>query len=207
MSGLAALGGAFALAPRAAGAQSPSTSFQPTRHAQDEWMEKLGGKHRVIIDTVSPNGASEGLLFANNLFTANKSGYGLEDHELAIVICLRHQSAVFGFNNVVWGTHGKAFADSVKYTDPRSAEPPQANPYASASRDTIGTLAKRGVHFAVCDLSTRRLSRLIAGTGGDADASYKMLVANGVPNSHFVPAGVVAVTRAQEHGFSLLSAG
>jgi hypothetical protein len=42
-------------------------------------------------------------------------------------------------------------------------------------------------------------------TKGNADAVYKELVANTIPNSHMVAAGVVAVNRAQEYGFSLLS--
>jgi len=40
---------------------------------------------------------------------------------------------------------------------------------------------------------------------GNADAVYKELVANLIPNSHMVAAGVVAVNRAQEYGFTLLS--
>jgi hypothetical protein len=43
-------------------------------------------------------------------------------------------------------------------------------------------------------------------TGGNADAVVKELMANAIANSHFVPAGVVAVTRAQERGYSLLRA-
>jgi len=42
-------------------------------------------------------------------------------------------------------------------------------------------------------------------TKANGDAVYKELVANLVPNSHMVAAGVVAVNRAQEYGFTLLS--
>ena len=45
------------------------------------------------------------------------------------------------------------------------------------------------------------------GTGGDAAEIYEELVASKVPDSRFVPAGVIATTRAQEHGYSLLYAG
>ena len=38
------------------------------------------------------------------------------------------------------------------------------------------------------------------------DAVVKELMANAIANSHFVPAGVVAVTRAQERGYTLLRA-
>jgi hypothetical protein len=41
-------------------------------------------------------------------------------------------------------------------------------------------------------------------TKGNPDAVYKELAANLIPNSHMVAAGVVAVNRAQEYGFTLL---
>ena len=44
-------------------------------------------------------------------------------------------------------------------------------------------------------------------TGASKDNVYKDLVASAIPNGRFVPAGVVAVTRAQEYSYSLLSAG
>ena len=39
-------------------------------------------------------------------------------------------------------------------------------------------------------------------TKGNADAVYRELVANLIPNSHMVPAGIVAVNRAQERGYT-----
>jgi len=55
------------------------------------------------------------------------------------------------------------------------------------------------MHFAA--------GQLAADGGGDADAIYKDFAANLVPNSHIVPAGVVAVNRAQERGYTLIYAG
>ena len=46
---------------------------------------------------------------------------------------------------------------------------------------------------------------IAAQAGGNGDAVYKELVANTIPNSHMVAAGVVAVNRAQEYGYTLLS--
>src|SRR5580765_6142339 len=37
-----------------ANAQSSSTSFKPAKHAQDDWMDKLPGKHRMVFDTTTP---------------------------------------------------------------------------------------------------------------------------------------------------------
>jgi hypothetical protein len=47
---------------------------------------------------------------------------------------------------------------------------------------------------------------IAADTGRDADAVYKELMTNTIPNSHIVTAGVLAVNRAQEHSYTLLTA-
>jgi intracellular sulfur oxidation DsrE/DsrF family protein len=68
-------------------------------------------------------------------------------------------------------------------------------------------MVNRGVHFAVCNLSTLGMAGMIArSTGGSSDDVYQELVDNAVPNSHFVAAGVLAATRAQEYGYSFMYA-
>jgi intracellular sulfur oxidation DsrE/DsrF family protein len=73
--------------------------------------------------------------------------------------------------------------------------------------NTIDSVVKRGTQFAVCDMATHFFATQLAGaTGGNADAIYKELVSNVIANSHMVPAGVVGVNRAQERGYTLLTA-
>ncbi len=63
------------------------------------------------------------------------------------------------------------------------------------------SLADRDVAVVVC---LRHFATQLAGPGGSADAVYKELTSNLIPGSHLVAAGVVAVNRAQEHGYTLL---
>src|SRR6185436_20465018 len=99
-----------------------------------------------------------------------------------------------------------------EFTDARTKQAPMANllaadDYPPNGGITIGTMAKRGTHFAICSMATRNMAtRIAASTGGNADAILKELMANAIPNSHFVAAGVVAVNRAQERGYTLLRA-
>jgi len=208
MSGMGALAAVFAFGGRPTAAQTPAaTRFSPSRHAQDAWLDQMPGKHRVILDVTSSEGMPECLGFANNLYGANKSGYGIEETDLAIVICLRHSATAFAFTDAIWAKHGKAMADGAKYVDPKSSQPPAVNPFNVAARSTLDTLAKRGLRYVVCDTATHRIARQVAGPGGDAEAVYKELASHLIPNARFVPAGVVGVTRAQEYGYSLLSVG
>ena len=72
---------------------------------------------------------------------------------------------------------------------------------------TIESLVKQGTLFAICGMATRGLAGSIAAdTGSDADRVYKELIANTIPNSRIVSAGVLAVNRAQEYGYTLLTA-
>jgi len=207
VTGMGAAAAAVALAGTRAGAQAtpPATTFKPVRHDQDAWFDKIPGKHRMVLDVTTANGVGQALGFANNLFTGNKSGYNLDDGDLAMVICLRHLATVFAFTDPVWAKHGKTLADAVKYTS-RSGEVPATNPYNAAPRSAFDGLAKRGVQFMVCDMASHRFARMLAGSG-DAEAVFKEMAANMIPGSRFVPAGVIGTTRAQEFGYSLLFVG
>ena len=211
---LGAAAAAFGLGSSAADAQSPpaaapsaappDTRWQPAREAKDDWLDQIPGKHRLIFDAVSPEGASGAILFANNFFTANKNGYGLEPADVAVVIVFRHRATQFAFSDAIWAKYGAALSESEKFTDPKTSAAPIVNVYRSG----LDAHVKRGVHFAACDLSTHRLAGFIARkTEGSADAVYKELTSNAFPNVHFVAAGILAVNRAQERGYAVAYTG
>jgi len=174
--------------------------FEPARHDKDDWMEQLPGKHRVVFDTISASGFGDALLFANNFMAANRSDYGLQNSDLAIIVIARHISTAFGYNDAMWAKYGAQMAP-ISGLDTA----PKANP-RSAGGFGVESLAKGGVQFAVCAMATRRIAGSIAqGTGGNVDAINAELIANLVTNGRMVPAGIVAVNRAQERGYSLVT--
>ena len=76
----AMLGGAgvgFASGASSVGAQTNAGAFQPSRHSQDDWMDGLRGRHRMVVDTTSAEGFGAGLLYARNFVAASRDGYGL----------------------------------------------------------------------------------------------------------------------------------
>src|SRR5215217_6428361 len=190
-------------APRAAA--TPDARWQPARHEKDDWLDGLPGKHRLFFDAVSPEGAAAAVQFTGNFFSANKSAYGLEQSELAVVICLRHRATQFAFTDAIWAKYGAFLSEAEKFTDPKTGQAPTGNLYKRG----LDAHVARGVHFAVCDLSTRRLAGFIARKieNGSTDAIYKELTTNALGNAHFVAAGILAVNRAQERGYSIASVG
>lgn len=214
-AGAGAFGAAFAGAstasaqPAGAAARAP---FVPAKHAEDDWFDQTTAGHRFFLDTTTPGAGGQALFFARNVFAANASGYKLTDADVAQIICLRHGSTSFAFNDAMWAKYGAALsARSADFVDPKTKQVPTFNVYLASSYGdalrngnvTIEQMAKRGVRFAVCGLSTRATAQLAAQKGGgNADAIFKELTENMVPNAHLVPAGIVAVSRAQERGYT-----
>ena len=205
---------AWTLGTRTVSAQARAPRFQPTRHAQDAWLDALPGKHRTIIDGSTVAGAGTALLYAYNLYAANMSDYSLPERDVAVVVCLRHSGTAFGFNDAMWGKYGKTMHAEVQLADPNTKDTPKTNLFYSVDYGfaltnlgvTIESLVKQGTRFAICAMATRGLAGSIAAeTGTDAETVYKELVANTIPNSRMVAAGVLAVTRAQEYGYALVT--
>ena len=214
-TGLAALGAAF-VPGQAASAQSPAVSpaprWQPTRHAEDDWLDRVPGQHRLVFDTTKPEGLGEAMLFANNFYVANQTGYGLGNVDVAVVIVMRHASTVFAYNDAMWAKYGTVLAQRSNIIDPKTGQAPKVNINNAASPQnqslTLDGLIGKGMHVAVCQMATRRVAGMIAqATGGNAAALYDELVANLIGNAHMVAAGILAVNRAQERGYSFASIG
>lgn len=217
VAGAGAFGAAFGVASvaQAQPAAPASTSgFQPTRHAEDDWFEQTGtAKHRFFFDNTTVSGFGEALFFARNYFVANASGYTLVDADLAQVICMRHESTSFSFTDAMWVKYGAALSERASnFVDPKTKSVPTTNVYMVGGYDnalkngnvTIDQMAKRGVRFAVCAMATRAAAQLAAQkTGGNVDAIFKELTENLVPGGRMVPAGIVAMNRAQERGYSV----
>lgn len=205
----AATAGLMVGAARDLSAQAPApaaTAFQPARHAIDAWLDKIPGKHRVVLDSVTANGAGQGIGYSNNVFNASRTGYQLENADMAVVLCLRHDATAFAFNNAMWAKYGKVFTELTEYK-PANGVTPTSNPFNSGERPPLDRLAARGAHFIVCGLATGLYAGAIAGDGGDRAAVYKELESNMVANAHIMSAGVVGIMRAQEYGYSLITVG
>lgn len=181
---------------------APATAFQPARHAQDDWMDAIPGKHRLVFDTTSVQGIQDALLYATNFMNVNRNDYGLQNQDLAVIIIARHISTSYGFNNDMWAKYGAALAGGPPAADGQAKEAPKANPSAMS----LASLATQGIQFGVCAMATRRLAGGVARAAGiTADAAFAELGANLVTNARLVPAGIVAISRAQERGYTLVT--
>jgi intracellular sulfur oxidation DsrE/DsrF family protein len=206
--GAAAIGSGIGIGKAVA---ATNTKFEPVLHPEDSWFDSLPGRHRFVIDSTTPEGGGSALAFANNYFEANKNGYKLDAPALAVVVVMRHFSTPFAYTDAVWTKYSAPIFDLIKFSDPKTKQPAKTNLYNSTAYGlalpnfgtTVDSLIGKGVHFAVCDMATHFFAAHVAEqTRQNADAVYRELTANLVRNSHLVPAGIVAVNRAQEHGYT-----
>jgi intracellular sulfur oxidation DsrE/DsrF family protein len=211
--GAAAVSGQAALAVDAPSA-TPEETFRPARHATDDWMDKIPGVHRIVFDCITPDAFANAMRFANNYYNTNDATYGVKSGDLAVLIIARHHATSFAYKDALWAKWGKDFVEQAEYTDPKNSQPPTANPYAQPAggqSDVAGTmdaLIKKGVQFGVCATASRGIAgRVAKATSGDQDAILKEIGDNLVPNARLVPAGIVAMSRAQEHGYTLVTPG
>ncbi|HKT97581.1 MAG TPA: hypothetical protein VJS30_13755 [Paraburkholderia sp.] len=209
--GVGAVAGLTLISAKIATASPETSSGGPTSEPQDAWLDKGGHRHRIVFDTTSATGLGMGMNFATNFFMANHEGYGIPKEDLSVVVIMRHMSTSFAFDDAMWEKYGDYFVSHTEVFDPHTQAAPRINLYRTEFKDahlpngkaTLVALAQLGARFAVCAMAVTNLAKSIAqSTHGTVDTVLKELEANLVPNSIVVPAGIVAVNRAQEHGYT-----
>lgn len=204
-----------AVSSQAVSQTPPDSRFTPAKHPQDSWLEVPGVDHRIFIDSATTVGGMTALNYANNILFGHASGYDGEESDCAVVVCFRHQATPFGYNDAIWAKYGELLSRFMGLTDSKTDGPFHVNPLNIAGRtdmanrgNTIDSLVDRGIRYAICNKATQAMTqRLAQASGGSADDVYQEIISSAIAESRFVPAGVVATTRSQEYGYSLLYAG
>jgi intracellular sulfur oxidation DsrE/DsrF family protein len=183
---------------------------------KDAWLDKPGTRHRLVADTSTVVAAEAALSYVDSFYAANESGYDLAAEALGVVIVLRHLSTPFGYNDKIWSKYGAAIAEKLKLSGQLAIRATHVNPLLSAATPeiaadkgggeddpTLASLAAKGTRFAVCAAATTQIAKLLA-KGNNAATIEEELKANLIPGGVLMASGVVAVNRAQEHGYALV---
>jgi hypothetical protein len=218
---VAGAGLAAACSSGAKGSGTTAAAWEPTPENLDSWLDKPGTRHRMVFDSVSGEGGAEALGYANNFMHVNEADYGLKPEQIALVIIFRHASTPYGYTDAIWTKYGKKFAAQMKLKDDMAKRAATMNPMLAkapggepppkgmewVADGTLSDLAPKGVRFAVCGLATKAIAGMLAGKSGDAAAIEAELKSSLVPGALIVPAGISAVNRAQEHGYTFAYTG
>ena len=181
--------------------------------AVDEmWLGKLNGKHKQFFDAVSVNDGFP-MGFAMNFLNLYNDAYKIPDANLSAVVGLRHFSIPLGFTDDIWKRY--KLGEFTKVVDPATKAPATRNIYYQAHDGelmaagmAIDKLQARGVQFTVCNMALQIISGLMAPNAGvTPEVAKKEWTAGLIPGMVLVPAGVLAVNRAQEKGCAYCFAG
>src|SRR3546814_15450493 len=99
-------------------------------------MDKPGTRHRLMFDTTAPAAVASAIFYANTYYAANKSGYGLDQQQLGLMIVLRHIATPFGYNDAIWAAHGALFAGELKLDSAQAVRANTGNPPLSATKES-----------------------------------------------------------------------
>lgn len=203
-------GAAGILSSRVAKAAS-AEGWKPVAEEQDAWLDVPGTRHRMMFDTTSFKAASGAAHFANNFYHANESGYGLKPNTLGVLIILRAMSTPLGYNDAIWTKYGDSLAKFMELEGDAAKRAAMRNPlYTGGVREegpgdavTLASLQQKGARFAVCGTATHGIAAMLAKGAAKSAAEVEAEIrTNLIPGAQIVPAGIVAVNRAQEHGYA-----
>jgi len=204
--------GAITIAATAIGVRAGAEPLATTDAPDEAWLQRLNGKHRQYFDAISANDGW-GLVFAANYLDMNMKAYNLKQSDITTVVGLRHMSVPLALNDAMW--HKYKLGDFFKITDKSTHAPAARNVFSHLKSGDlpmpdagIQELMARGVIFTVCNMALTAMSGVTASAAGlPAAGALKEWTANLIPGVVVVPAGVLAVNRAQEHKCTYCFAG
>ncbi len=195
--------------------------WRPAQEPQDAWLDKPGTRHRLVIDSATAAAARGAVSIADTFYATNASGYGLGSDTLGVVIVLRHLATPFAYSDAIWSKYGAVFAEKLGLSGQTAIRAVHGNPLLGAAAPdklahrhqddenqapTLASLASKGARFAVCGAATTYLAGMLAKSGGEPAAVERELVAHLIPGAVLMASGIVAVNRAQEHGYTFVTA-
>lgn len=185
----------------------PQEHMKMTTNAADAWMNKIKGKHRMVLDVVRPN---EIFPFAwPRVFLLTNNATGTPEKDCGVVVVLRHAGIPYAMKSELWEKYH--FGEMFKADDPLTKAASKRNPFwepreGDFSVPGIGNVAigindlqASGVMFCVCNMALTVYSAVAAQQMSLDPAVVKKEWMDGIlPGIQVVPSGVWAVGRAQE---------
>jgi len=178
----------------------------------DKWLTAVTGKYRQIFD--APNHENGwALLHVRNYLNTMRDTYHVTHPDVTAVVSIYGMGTMQAFNDDMWKKYGLGAASKVMDT---SNSPATANVFyktSGASLNIGGTpipipadasisaLQQRGGVFILCNNAFNVWMGILG--GGDAIKTAdlrKEFEANILPGVYLVPAMVVAINQAQNHG-------
>ena len=167
----------------------------------DEWLERIRGDHRQVVDIVEMNDGF-GFMYAINFL----SSFDMVDHlsraDACAVAVFRHKAIALVMNDFIWEKYG--IGARLEIMDPETDEPATRNIYLDGMEGYFTfeqAVNEMGVIVLACNMAlTFGAKGGAESVGVDPDEAVQEWRDNLAEGVTLVPTGVYAVNRAQAHG-------
>jgi len=177
---------------------------------EDPWLDQMKGKHRQLFDAPEPDGGTV-LRHVRSYLDVWREAYGVAEKDVSVVVVLYARTTPLGVQDAMWEKYKLGAA--LNLTDATTNAPLVRNYFAhpqpgdavadGTPESSIESLQRRGVKFLLCNNALQRWSGRLEKQGlGTAADIHADLTAHALPGVVIVPAAIIAMTKAQEHGFA-----
>ena len=198
VAGLAALEGT-------ASAQTPA----PAASGQWDltWFDAFKGKHKQVYDygTWDLSNDTRPLRFVGNYLDTYRDVFGLQAVDIDTAVGISRSAFPMNVSDAVWQKY--KIGEVWKITDPATKQPSVRNIFLSDGPLSVKAIQARGTAFWQCNVALGAIAQQLAQASGMPAAEVRAdLIAGLNPGVHLVPAHVMALGIAQEHGFTYFKA-
>jgi intracellular sulfur oxidation DsrE/DsrF family protein len=195
---------AHAVGGAAGKASAPAPQAQQDEPWDNSWLDRLTARHRQIFDIpIYKDGG--GLFYAKNYLNALRDAYGAQYPDVQAVLGIHGDAYPVVFADAIWDKY--EFGKLSKTKDPRSGKWARRNVLWQAREGeetaeyTVDALQSRGAQFLLCNNVLRFVTQRLAEKAAVSTTAMRAeLIAGLLPKVIVVPAMVVAIGLAQEHG-------
>jgi len=199
-TGLAALDGQASAAAQTPARGPAAGQFDLT------WFDAFKGAHKQMYDygTFDLTDDRRPLRFVKNYLDTYRDVFGLQAPDVNTAVGISRASFPMNVSDAIWQKY--KIGERWKITDPMTKEPAVRNIFLTDGGElSVKAMQARGTAFWQCNVALGAVAQQLAQASGTPAAEVRAeLIAGFNPGVHLVPAHVMALGIAQEHGFTYM---
>jgi len=188
-----------------ASAQAPAGGAVAAGPWDLTWFDAFKGAHKQMYDygTFELSGDTRPLRFVMNYLDTYRAVFGLDGAAVNTAVGASRSAFPINVSDAIWQKY--KIGERWKIEDPATKQPSVRNIFLDGGPASVKALQARGTAFWQCNVALTAIAgQLAQATGGTAADVRAELIAGLNPGVHLVPAHVMAIGIAQEHGFTYM---
>ena len=169
------------------------------------WFDEFKGRHKQMYDygTFELSNDTRPLRFVRNYLDTYHDVFGQQSPDINTAVGISRASFPINVSDAVWQKY--RIGERWKISDPATKQPSTRNIFLSDGDLSVKAMQARGTVFWQCNVALGAIAQELAQASQIPVADVRReLVAGLNPGVHLVPAHVMALGIAQEHGFTYM---